>query len=59
MTKRGRPRKTLIPDQEPIAAEAMLAEVRWRRIIWRRGIKGALQARFAAAREWPMQWPFS
>jgi SRSO17 transposase len=49
-TTRGRPRKTLIPDQESIAAEAMLAQACWRRITWRRGTKGPLQARFAAMR---------
>jgi SRSO17 transposase len=49
-TTRGRPRKTLIPDQESIAAEAMLAKACWRRIAWRRGTKGPLQARFAAMR---------
>jgi SRSO17 transposase len=49
-TARGRPRKTLIPDQESISAEAMLAKMSWRRITWRRGTKGALQARFAAMR---------
>jgi SRSO17 transposase len=47
-TTRGRPRKTLIPDQESSAAEAMLAKACWRRIAWRRGTKGPLQARFAA-----------
>ncbi len=49
-TTRGRPRKTLIPDQKAIAAEAMLAKARWRRITWRDGTKGPLQARFAAVR---------
>jgi SRSO17 transposase len=49
-TMRGRPRKTLIPDQESLAAEAMLAKACWRRITWRRGTKGPLQARFAAVR---------
>src|SRR5215212_10289552 len=47
---RGRPRKTLIPDQEAIAAEAMLAKVSWQRITWRRGTKGPLRAKFAAVR---------
>ena len=47
---RGGPRKTLIPDQEAIAAEAMLAKASWRRIAWRRGTKGPLKAKFAAVR---------
>ncbi len=48
--RRGRPRKTLIPDVEAVAAEAMLADARWRRITWRQGTKGPLRARFAALR---------
>lgn len=47
---RGGPRKTLIPDQEAIAAEAMLVQASWRRITWRRGTKGPLRAKFAAVR---------
>src|SRR5215212_4292199 len=47
---RGGPRKTLIPDQQATAAEAMLAKASWRRISWRRGTKGPLQAKFAAVR---------
>jgi SRSO17 transposase len=47
---RGGPRKTLIPDQEAIAAEAMLAKASWRRITWRRGTKGPMRAKFAAVR---------
>jgi SRSO17 transposase len=47
---RGGPRKTLIPDQEAIAAEAMLAKASWRRITWRHGTKGPLRAKFAAVR---------
>jgi SRSO17 transposase len=50
ITKRGRPRKTLIPDAESMSAETMLAKARWRRITWRRGTKGPLRARFAAVR---------
>jgi SRSO17 transposase len=50
LTKRGRPRKTLIPDVEAVAAEAMLADARWHQIIWRHGTKGPLRARFAALR---------
>jgi SRSO17 transposase len=49
-TKRGRPRKTLIPDVASMSAEAMLAKTSWRRITWRRGTKGPLRARFAAMR---------
>jgi SRSO17 transposase len=47
---RGGPRKTLIPDQEAMAAEAMLSKASWRRITWRHGTKGPLRARFAAVR---------
>jgi SRSO17 transposase len=49
-TSRGRPRKTLVPDAEAVSAEAMLAHTSWRRITWRRGTKGPLQARFASVR---------
>ncbi len=49
-TTRGRPRKTLVPDAEAVAVEAMLAKTSWRRITWRRGTKGPLRARFAAMR---------
>jgi SRSO17 transposase len=49
-TTRGRPRKTLIPDQESTSAETILAKTSWRRITWRRGTKGPLRARFAAMR---------
>ena len=47
---RGRPRKTLVPDQEAISAEAMLATASWRQVTWRRGTKGPLKAKFAAVR---------
>jgi SRSO17 transposase len=47
---RGRPRKTPIPDEEAVAAEAMLAKSSWQRIMWRRGTKGPLRAKFAAVR---------
>ena len=43
----GRARK-LVPDQEPRAAEEILAALTWRRVTWRQGTKGALRARFAA-----------
>jgi SRSO17 transposase len=45
----GRARK-LVPDQEPRAAEEVLAGLSWRRVTWRQGTKGALSARFAATR---------
>jgi SRSO17 transposase len=47
---RGGPRKTPIPDEEAVAAEAMLAKSSWQRITWRRGTKGPLRAKFAAMR---------
>ena len=45
----GRKRRP-VPDEEPREAEAVLAKQPWRRIVWRRGTKGALAARFAALR---------
>lgn len=45
----GRARK-LVPNEEPADAEKVLATQTWRRIAWRQGTKGALAARFAAAR---------
>ena len=46
----GRARKP-VPDEEPVEAEKVLAGLSWRRIIiWRQGTRGALAARFAAAR---------
>ena len=45
----GRARK-LVPDQEPQAAEDVLAALCWKRVTWRRGTKGALAAKFAAVR---------
>jgi SRSO17 transposase len=45
----GRGRKP-IPNEEPVEAEKVLAGLSWRRIAWRQGTKGALAARFAAAR---------
>ena len=38
------------PDEEPRAAEDVLAGMPWRRVTWRQGTKGALSARFAAKR---------
>ncbi len=46
---RGRGRR-LVPDEEPRAADEVLAGLRWRRVTWRHGTKGALAARFAAIR---------
>jgi len=45
----GRKRRP-VPDQEPREAEAVLADLPWRRVTWRHGTKGALAARFAATR---------
>jgi SRSO17 transposase len=50
LTKRGRPRKTLIPDVEAVAAEAMLADARWHQIIWRHGTKGGTAPRARCGR---------
>ena len=47
---RGRSRTRLIPDQEAVAAEALLAKASWRQVTWRRGTKGPLRAKFAAVR---------
>ena len=38
------------PDKEPQTAEDALAGLPWRRVTWRGGTKGKLQARFAAVR---------
>jgi len=45
----GRARKP-VPDREPRDAEAVLADLPWRRVAWRQGTKGKLSARFAAIR---------
>jgi SRSO17 transposase len=50
VARRGRPRKNRIPDQLSVAAEAVLAVARWRKLSWRHGTKGPLSARFAACR---------
>jgi SRSO17 transposase len=47
---RGRPRKNQIPDQLSVAAETILAKAKWKKISWRRGLKGPLSARFSALR---------
>src|SRR5215218_7155666 len=46
----GRRARRPVPDEEPRAAEEVLAGLPWRRVTWRRGTKGALAARFAAVR---------
>jgi SRSO17 transposase len=51
----GRPRKHPVPSEEPVPAEAALAEAEWRRIGWRRGTKGPLAAEFAALRVRPAE----
>jgi hypothetical protein len=48
--KAGRPRKYNIPDRQPVAAEALMAAGKWRRVSWRRGTKGQLTCLFAARR---------
>ncbi|MVT68745.1 IS701 family transposase [Bradyrhizobium pachyrhizi] len=50
VAKAGKRRKYHIPDQPPVAAEAMLAKGKWRRVSWRRGTKGRLTCLFAARR---------
>ena len=45
-----RSRQPLVPADEAISAEAMLADAPWETISWRQGTKGALQAAFAARR---------
>ena len=47
---RGRPRKNHVPDVTSLSAEKTLATASWRTLSWRRGTKGPLKARFAAAR---------
>lgn len=47
---RGRPRKNHVPDVTSLSAEKTLASASWRTLSWRRGTKGPLKARFAAAR---------
>lgn len=51
----GRPRKHPAPGEDPVAADAMLANAAWRRVSWRRGAKGPLAAEFAAARVRPAE----
>ena len=39
-----------VPDVVSVPAQAMLESVLWRKLSWRRGVKGRLAARFAAIR---------
>jgi SRSO17 transposase len=50
VAKAGRPGKYNIPDQLPVAAEALLAGGKWRRVSWRRRTKGRLTCLFVARR---------
>jgi hypothetical protein len=50
IAKTGKPRKYHIPDQPPASAEALLAEGKWQRVSWRRGIRGRLTCLFTARR---------
>jgi SRSO17 transposase len=49
-TPSGRPAKHPRPNRPPRSAAEMLETRRWRRITWRNGTKGPLNARFAAVR---------
>jgi SRSO17 transposase len=49
-TPTGRPAKHPVPNRPPLSAADMLDKQRWRRITWRTGTKGPLNARFAAVR---------
>jgi SRSO17 transposase len=49
-TPSGRPAKHPQPNRPPRSAAEMLETQRWRRITWRTGTKGPLNARFAAVR---------
>src|SRR3954463_5094159 len=49
-TPSGRPAKHSVPNRPPLSAAEMLDKRRWRRITWRNGTKGPLNARFAAMR---------
>jgi SRSO17 transposase len=47
---RGKPRQHAVPSETARDAAEVLAQCRWRRVVWRQGTKGALAARFAAKR---------
>jgi SRSO17 transposase len=49
-TPTGRAAKHPVPNRPPRSAAEMLEKQRWRRITWRNGTKGPLNARFAAVR---------
>jgi SRSO17 transposase len=49
-TPSGRAAKHPVPNRLPRSASEVLDKRRWRRITWRNGTKGPLNARFAAAR---------
>ena len=49
-TPTGRPAKHPVPNRPPCTAAEMLETRRWRRITWRTGTKGPLNACFAAVR---------
>jgi SRSO17 transposase len=49
-TPTGRPAKHPVPNRPPRSAAEMLEAQRWRRLTWRNGTKGPLNARFAAVR---------
>src|SRR3954466_11929648 len=49
-TPSGRPAKHPVPNRPPLSAAEMLDKQGWRRITWRTGTKGPLNARFAAVR---------
>ena len=48
--KAGKPRRSDIPDQPPVSAEALLASGKWQKVSWRRGTKSRLTCLFAARR---------
>jgi SRSO17 transposase len=50
VARAAQPRKYHVPDQPPVAAEALLAGETWRRVSWRRGTKGRLTCLFTARR---------
>lgn len=46
----GRPSKHPVPSAPSVAARDFLAPMKWHRVTWRRGTKGALRAEFCAVR---------
>jgi len=51
----GRARKHPVTSEDPIPAEQVLVDARWRRISWRRGTKRPLAAEFAVVRVCPAE----